>query len=127
MTASRCNRIGGLAIGVAFLLLMITSAVQAGSVKERMASRAPEILKLKSQGLIGENNQGYLEVRGGGGGNAADLVTAENRDRQMVYKAIAAKTGGSVEQVGQRAAARRVQVAGAGEWLQKPSGEWYQK
>jgi uncharacterized protein YdbL (DUF1318 family) len=45
----------------------------------------------------------------------------------MVYQAIAAKTGGSVAQVGQRAAAKRARVAGAGEWLQKPSGEWYQK
>ncbi len=127
MTASRCKQIGWLAIGVAFLLLVITPAAQAGSVKERVAARAPEILKLKSQGLIGENNQGYLEIRGAGGGNAAGLVKAENSDRQMVYKAIAAKTGGSVAQVGQRAAAKRAQVAGASEWLQKPSGEWYQK
>ena len=32
---------------------------------------------------------------------AADLVKAENKDRQAVYKAIAAKTGGTVAQVGQ--------------------------
>ena len=127
MTASRCKQIGWLAIAAALLLLMTTPAVQAGSVKDRMAARAPEVLKLKTQGLIGENNQGYLEIRGDGGGNAAGLVKAENSDRRMVYKAIAAKTGGSVEQVGQRAAVRRAQVAGAGEWLQKPSGEWYQK
>ena len=127
MTASRCKSTGWLAMGMALLILVITSAVQAGSVKDRMAARAPEILKLKSQGLIGENSRGYLEIRGGGGGNAADLVKAENMDRQMVYNAIAAKTGGSLEQVGQRAAAKRAEVAGAGEWLQKPSGEWYQK
>ncbi len=126
MTASRCKQIGWLAIGVAFLLLVITPAAQAGSVKERMAARAPEILKLKAQGIVGENNQGFLDIRGDGAA-AAGLVDAENKDRQMVYKAIAAKTGGSVAQVGQRAAARRAQVAGAGEWLQKPSGEWYQK
>ncbi len=127
MTASRCKSTGWLAMGMALLLLVITSAVQAGSVKDRMAARAPEILKLKSQGLIGENNQGYLEIRGAGGGAAADLIKAENSDRQMVYNAIAAKTGGSVAQVGQRAAAKRAEVAGAGEWLQKPGGDWYQK
>ena len=127
MTALRRNAIGWLALNAAALLLLITPAVQAGSVKERMQARAPAILQAKSQGLIGENNQGYLEVRGAGGGNAAALAAAENEDRRMVYKAIAAKTGGSVEQVGQRAAARRAEVAGVGEWLQKPSGEWYRK
>ncbi len=127
MTASRRKFIGWLITSMAVIFLSIPSAAQAGSVKERMAARAPEILKLKSQGLIGENNQGYLEIREAGDSRAAGLVDAENKDRQMVYKAIAAKTGGSVAQVGQRAAAKRAQVAGDGEWLQRPSGEWYRK
>lgn len=126
MTASKRKFIGGLVMIMAVIFLSIPAAVQAASVKERMAARAPEILKLKSQGIVGENNQGYLEIRGQGGG-AAGLVEAENKDRQKVYQAIAAKTGGSVAQVGQRAAAKRAQVAGSGEWLQKPSGEWYRK
>jgi uncharacterized protein YdbL (DUF1318 family) len=118
---------GWFCIHMVLMLLLLIPAAQADSVKERMAARAPEILKLKAQGGVGENNQGYLEVRGSGGGAAADLVKAENQDRQMVYKAIAAKTGASAAQVGQRAAAKRAQVAGGGEWLQKPGGEWYQK
>ncbi len=126
MTAFNRNIIGWLVMSMAAFFLSIPAAAQAGSVKERMAARTPEILKLKAQGIVGENNQGYLEIRGDGGG-AAGVVDAENKDRQMVYKAIAARTGGSVAQVGQRAAVRRAQVAGAGEWLQKPSGEWYQK
>ncbi len=127
MTVLRRNAIGLLALTLAALLLLITPAAQAGSVKERMKARAAAILDLKTQGLVGENNQGYLEVRGADGGDAAALVQAENADRRMVYKAIAAKTGGSVEQVGQRAAVRRAEVAGGGEWHQNPSGEWYQK
>ena len=127
MTVLRRSAIGILALNLTALLLLITPAAQAGSVKERMKARAPAILNLKAQGLVGENNQGYLEVRGAGGGNAAALVEAENEDRRLVYKAIAAKTGGSVEQVGQRAAARRAEVAGGGEWIQKPGGEWFQK
>ncbi len=126
MTASKRKFIGWLVMSMAAVFLSIPAAAQAGSVKERMAARAPEILSLKSQGIVGENNQGYLEIRRDDGG-ASGLVKAENKDRKMVYKAIAAKTGGSVAQVGQRAAARRAQVAGAGEWLQKPSGEWYRK
>ena len=127
MTVLRRSAIGILALNLTALLLLITPIAQAGSVKERMKARAPAILNLKTQGLVGENNQGYLEVRGGGGGNAAALVAAENEDRRRVYEAIAAKTGGSVEQVGQRAAARRAEVAGGGEWVQKPGGEWFQK
>ncbi len=125
MTAFKRRIIGWLVMSMAAFFLASPVAALAGDVKERMAARAPEILKLKSQGLVGENNQGYLEIRGGDG--AGGLVAAENKDRQMVYQAIAAKTGGSVAQVGQRAAAKRAQVAGAGEWLQKPSGEWYRK
>ncbi len=125
MTAFNRNIIGWLVMSMAACFLSIPVAAQADSVKERMAARTPEILKLKAQGIVGENNQGYLEIRGDGGG--VGVVDAENKDRQMVYKAIAARTGGSVAQVGQRAAARRAQVAGAGEWLQKPSGEWYRK
>jgi uncharacterized protein YdbL (DUF1318 family) len=127
MTASRRTFIGWLAAGLFLAIVLCTPAAQAGSVKDRMAARAPEILKLKSQGLVGENNRGFLELRGAGGGQAADLVEAENKDRRMVYKAIAAKTGGSVKQVGRRAAVKRAEVAGGGEWLQNPSGEWYRK
>ncbi len=127
MTVLRRNAIGLLALTLAALLLLITPAAQAGSVKERMKARAAAILDLKTQGLVGENNQGYLEVRGAADGNAASLVKAENEDRRMVYKAIAAKTGGSVEQVGQRAAAQRAERAGGGEWVQTPGGEWNRK
>ena len=127
MTASRQTFCAWLAAGLALAIVLAAPAAQAGSVKERMAERAPEILKLKSKGVIGENNQGFLEVRGAGGGQAASLIKAENQDRRMVYKAIAAKTGGNVEQVGRRAAAKRAEVAGAGEWLQKPGGAWYKK
>ncbi len=127
MTVLRRSAIGILALNLTALLLLITPIAQAGSVKERMKARAPAILNLKTQGLVGENNRGYLEMRGAGSGDAAALVEAENEDRRLVYKAIAAKTGGSVEQVGQRAAARRAEVAGRGEWVQKPSGDWFQK
>lgn len=127
MAASRRKSIGWLLSGMAVIFLLAATTVQAGSVKDRMAARAPEILKLKAQGLIGENNQGYLELRGSGGGSAAGLIQAENEDRVMVYQAIASKTGATAEQVGQRAAAKRAQVAGNGEWVQKPGGAWYQK
>lgn len=126
MTVLRRKSIGGLAMGMAVLLLLITTTAQAGSVKDRMAARNPQIVQLKGKGLVGENNQGYLELRGSDS-TAAELVKAENKDRQLVYKAIAQKTGGTVEQVGRQVAAKRAERAGQGEWLQKPGGEWYRK
>lgn len=121
---SRC--LGCMAMLVLLGLTVVPVGLAADSVKERMAARAPEIVRLKSQGQVGENNQGYLEARGADAAGTA-IVKAENQDRKLVYQAIAAKTGTSPEQVGQRAAAKRVEVAGAGEWLQSPSGDWYQK
>ncbi|MBL0715999.1 MAG: YdbL family protein [Desulfosarcina sp.] len=126
MTALRPKSIGFRALIATALILLITPAVQAGSVKDRMAARNPQIVQLKGKGLVGENNQGYLELRGSDRADAA-LVKAENKDRRLVYKAIAKKTGGTAEQVGRQVAAKRVSKAGRGEWLQKPGGEWYRK
>jgi uncharacterized protein YdbL (DUF1318 family) len=129
MTLSRIKRFGfGVSIMIASILLFADGSLHAGdSVKQRMAARAPQIIELKGNGVIGENNQGYLELRGGSDSAAAELVKAENKDRRAVYQAIAKKAGGTVEQVGQQVAAKRAKQAGKGEWLQKPGGEWYQK
>ncbi len=128
MTALGRKLIGWLALSTAVMLLVITPAVRADSVKDRMAARNPQIVKLRSKGVVGENNQGFLELRGANGA-AAKLVQAENSDRRLVYRAIAKKTGGTVEQVGQQVAVKRAKRAGKGEWLQKPepSGKWYRK
>ena len=97
-----------------------------GAVKARMNQRLSKIDQLKSSGAIGENNRGFAEVRGGGG-DAADVVAAENRDRETVYAAIAKQTGSSAEQVG-RARARQIAAASApGVWLQREDGNWYKK
>lgn len=104
--------------------LLATAALAAG-LKERMAQRAPAIVALKDQGVVGENNQGFLEFRGPK--QQAALVAAENKDRATVYQAIAKKTGTTPALVGQRRAAQLAQMAHPGNWLQDPSGNWYQK
>ncbi|HYD84252.1 MAG TPA: YdbL family protein, partial [Opitutus sp.] len=85
-----------------------------------------QIDQLKSSGAVGENNRGFLEVRGGGG-DASSVVRAENADRETVYAAIAKQTGSSAEQVG-RARARQIAAGSApGVWLQREDGNWYKK
>ena len=51
---------------IALFILLIFSAegncfAGANDIKARMQQRLPTIVELKSEGLIGENNKGYLE------------------------------------------------------------------
>jgi hypothetical protein len=89
-----------IAIVFVFILgILITDVYSASdSIKQRMISRLPVI-----------------------------VVAAENKDRKLVYEAIAKKQGTTTEVVGKH---RAVQIAGkakTGEWLQDANGKWYQK
>ena len=98
----------------------------ADDIKTRMKNRLPVILELKANGIVGENNKGYLEFIGGKK-EKADVVDSENKDRQTVYEAIAKQQGTTAELVGKRRALQIAQKADAGDWLQDASGKWYQK
>lgn len=96
------------------------------AVKARMEQRLSKLDALKGQGVIGENNRGLVELRGGNP-DAGDVVAGENSDRTAVYAALAKQTGSSAETVGK---ARAKVIAGnsaPGVWLQRDSGEWYKK
>jgi uncharacterized protein YdbL (DUF1318 family) len=91
-----------------------------------MKDRLPEIIQLKAAGIIGETNQGLLAfVSDNKQGEA--LVDAENKDRQLVYAAIAKQQGTTAAVVGQRRALQIAEKAKPGEWLQDLSGKWVQK
>lgn len=95
-------------------------------IKERMLARIPAINSLLDQGVIGENNKGFLEFRK----NSPDqknLIAEENQDRLKVYTAIAKQQGVSPQLVGERRAKQIVEIAKPGTWLQDESGNWYQK
>lgn len=107
----------------------ISFALEAKEIKERMIERIPMIQALKAKGIIGENNQGYLETMPGS--NASDndriVVNDENSDRKAVYTAIAKQQGVDISLVGRRRTLQIVENAAAGEWLQDGSGKWYKK
>ncbi|MBL0380364.1 MAG: YdbL family protein [Desulfofustis sp. PB-SRB1] len=114
-------------LSILFLsLFLATTLVSAAGEQERMLARVPEINALKAQGIIGENNQGFLEFRTPDPAKQS-LVQAENNDRRAVYSQIAASQGGTPELVGRRRAAQIAQIGGAGHWFQRPDGSWYQK
>lgn len=103
-----------------------TLDVQASALKDRMLARVPAINNLKDQGLIGENNNGYLEYRTEARPQQ-ELIKAENQDRKTVYAEIAAKQNVDITLVGQRRARQIRDIGGAGHWFQKPDGSWYRK
>ena len=112
---------------IATLGILATSAWGgANEIKARMAERLPVIMELKQKGIVGENNLGLLEFVGAAK-DMADVVEAENKDRKVVYNAIAKKTGTTPEIVGQRRAQQIADIAGSGEWVQDETGQWKQK
>jgi uncharacterized protein YdbL (DUF1318 family) len=104
----------------------LSVAAFADDIKARMKNRLPVIKKLKSQGIVGEDNAGFLQFVGDKKASA-DVVTAENKDRQSVYEAIAKQQGTTAELVGRRRALQNQKRAEPGEWVQDASGQWQQK
>lgn len=108
------------------VLFCVSLTFGGNNIKQRMKQRLPVIKSLKVKGLLGENNQGYLSFVSSKQ-ERADVVAAENKDRQMVYNAIARKQNTNAAVVGMSRAAQIVQKALRGEWLQNKAGKWYKK
>ena len=110
----------------AVCLVSLVRAEDVGAVKTRIEQRLPQVQALKAQGAVGENNRGYLEVRGGTG-DAGAVVAAENQDRMVVYAEIAKRTNASADQVGRARALKIAQRSRPGEWVQDEGGSWKKK
>ncbi len=109
------------------VLLVTVSAVRAedlGAVRGRMEQRVSKIDALKTSGVLGEDNRGFLAVRSGSDGGVA---AAENADRATVYATLAQKTGATADAVGKARARQIAAGSAAGVWLQRDNGEWYKK
>jgi uncharacterized protein len=96
-------------------------------LSDRMRERLPVIDTLKSEGRVGENNLGYLSVRGVLSANENSVVASENADRAQVYKMIAERTQVDAVSVGKARAEQIAQRSASGVWLQDASGRWYRK
>ncbi len=107
-------------------MMFISSSVHSAGIKERMAERIPVIDALKNQGVIGENNKGFLEYRTDNKPQQ-QLIAAENKDRALVYEAISRQQGAAVTLVGARRAKMIEENGQAGQWFEKPDGTWYEK
>ena len=122
------NRIGKIKIGllIACLVFALVAPAIAQDIKARMRARLPVIVNLKAQGIVGENNQGFLTVLKSAGGQQG-VVDAENQDRRTIYNAIAKKQGTTPALVGQRRAMQIAQKADPGTMIQDAAGKWRKK
>ena len=94
---------------------------EAQGAVSRRHDRHSQLETLESKGAIGESVSGRVEVKAEAQGDQA-LVDAENNDRMIIYKAIAQKNGGSVDEAAQLYARRLQADAPAGTPIEGPSG-----
>jgi len=108
--------------------LPVASAQDAATIKQNIIKRLPAIATLKSKGLVGEDNRGYLAAVSNQL-NAADqaVVDAENADRKLVYQAIAQQTGATAELVGKQRAKQLADQAAPGDFIMNENGTWQKK
>ncbi len=107
------------------VLVFIGTSVAAG-IEERMKQRLPAIVALKTQGIVGESNRGYLAFVTGQKSQEA-LVTSENKDRKAIYTHIAKQQNTSLDLVEKRRAIALAKRAIPGEFFQNSNGAWIKK
>jgi uncharacterized protein YdbL (DUF1318 family) len=98
-------------------------------VQEAVLSRKArynDLISAEVSGRIGENKLGLVELRGSGGDEVslASLVSAENKDRLVIYQSIAQKNGISLNEVQVMYAKKLQDGAQAGTLIQQSSGAW---
>lgn len=91
-----------------------------------MAASALTLAEAKSQGLIGEQPDGYLGVVKSGGG-AEDLVASVNAARKQEYQKIAEKNKQEISAVELLAAKRAYDLTQPGQYLKGADGSWQKK
>lgn len=92
-----------------------------------LAGPDPDVEAAKQAGVVGENHEGYLEIRG----DVSDIVRRKvqdvNNQRRAAYEDIAQKTGAPVAYVAAETARKQFDKLDEGEVFRTESGEWKQK
>ncbi len=102
------------------LLTLITALVFSAS------AFAISLHDAKSQGLVGEQVNGYLGVVVKNG-EAQTLADTVNTKRRAHYEKIAKKNGINVNDVAKLAAEKAIAATAKGQYIQNPQGKWVKK
>ncbi|UCH53304.1 MAG: YdbL family protein [Pseudomonadota bacterium] len=82
----------------------------------------------KSQGLVGEQADGYLGVVSPGASSEVKaLVTDINAKRRNEYQAIAKRNNTTLDKVEALAGKKAIDLTPAGQHVRLPSGQWVKK
>ncbi len=106
--------------------ILVCVGTSTAGIKERMKNRLPALVALKTQGIVGENNQGYLAFVTGQKSQEA-LVADENKDRKAIYTHIAKQQNTSLDLVEKRRASTLAERVRPGEFFQNSHGAWIKK
>lgn len=116
MNVSFLNQCKKAALGVmAICVLMFANPVMAADITLDAA---------KSQGLVGERLDGYLDVVGNETPQLRALVQSTNQARREAYMAIAQKTNQPLSVVQKLAAKKAYEKTPAGYYVQGQNGQW---
>ncbi|MGE8449958.1 MAG: YdbL family protein [Pseudomonadales bacterium] len=80
----------------------------------------------KSQGLVGEQPNGFLGVVNPTP-DAVKLAADINAQRRAAYEAIAKKNGATLDQVAVLAGQKAIDKAAPGAYVKTPDGQWVRK
>ena len=106
--------------------IVLTAAIASPVVAQ---AADPVVEAARGAGLVGEQSDGYLGIRGGGNADLAKRVAQINIQRRAVYTdTAAAKAGVTVVDVGAATACQLFQNRVApGQFYRTTAGEWQQR
>ena len=120
---------------------MITSEVKTTSsvieeAKARRIERLSDIQGYKDEKVLGENNEGLLDIRSTEGldkdqiSSLRKMVKEENNDRMIIYRDVVEinnMVSSEIKRVQVAAAKANRKLAKEGEWIQDENGKWQLK
>ena len=113
---------------ILFSFLLVFTTYADSEISNRMKSRLPKLMEAKDKGLIGENTDGLLLVKEASSGSVVkNLVQEENKDRILLFKYLAQKTGAPEKEVALKYAKGIASRAKKGHWFKNSSGSWISK
>ena len=117
----------GILAGISLPVRAAGEDIAMAAAKKRIELRIAEVHALRVAGNAGENNQGLLSPLGTPTGEGKAVIAAENRDRVLIYTAVAQKTGSTPEMVGAQRAKRIAEIVPRGTKIQDANGTWTTK
>lgn len=107
--------------------LGVTLSLAFGLSGAAQASDKSVVEAAQAQGIVGEQGDGYLGIRGNASDEVKAAVAAINKGRAGVYARVAAEAGTSPQAAGEGQAKKQFDDLPAGYYFKPLGGTWTQK